>query len=73
MTQMEQNPLSIQHVVFVVEFREFGMSRQQTKKGESALQFHILWNLTENILKFGRNLSCETLVDMSTMICQNRN
>ena len=29
MTQMEQNPLSIQHVVVVSEFREFGMSRRQ--------------------------------------------
>jgi hypothetical protein len=60
---MERNPLStIQHVVVLVaEFREFDMSRRQTTKGKSTLLFHILWNLTENILKFSRNLSCEIL------------
>ena len=52
MTQMEQNPLSIRHVVVVAEFRELGMSRRQTTKGKSALRFYILWNLNENILKF---------------------
>jgi hypothetical protein len=53
MTQMERNPLSIRHDVvdvFFAEFHDFGMSRWQTKKGESALQFHILWNLNEHIL-----------------------
>jgi hypothetical protein len=49
------------------------MSRWQTKKGISTLRFHILWNLDENILKFSRNLSCEIILYISTMICQNRN
>ena len=72
MTQMEQNPLSIRHVV-VAEFREFDCQDGRLKKGKLAKQFHILWNLTENILKFSRNLSCEILLYISTMICQNRN
>jgi hypothetical protein len=64
MMQMERNPLSIQHVVVVAKFRELGMSRRLTKKCESTLRFYILWNLTENILKFSRNLSCEILLYM---------
>ena len=37
------------------------MSRRQTKESKLTLQFHILWNLNEHILKFSRNLSCEIL------------
>ena len=64
---MERNTLSIRHVIVFAEFCEFDCQDGRLKR------WILLWNLSENILKFSRNLSCEILLYISTMICQNRN